>query len=318
MDYQAYRAAAFYLKNSMSPRGYDIHVSAKYGFKLEQIELTRYMQRTVEHPELKTGLGHVLWDWLLNFRGDDDTEFEHKPPHHQETVHVKLGGLRGTCSLSIIADAGSTVSAAIRALLDLGKVPIRPRTPPPKEGEPDERDRHCRLITPHIITNALSIATMVSESRHATSIGLTLIGGRFQPDLSSISGDMTDQCLRSWGGSGTWKSHLAIIGTTGCWAQPTGSVGFACEDLDEARLKATLLDMAFFRVIIMHSSKLTDPPAGNIFAPLSSAAVDLLVIDDGNSTGARQAVSELSLKADKAGVAVLTLKTQPPKPGRKT
>lgn len=309
VDYQSYRKAALLLKCSLLPHGYDIHVSTKHGFKLEQVKLTRFMQRSSERLEVKIGLGYILWNWMLNVRPEEEVEFQCKATH-QSLVLGKLASLRQRVMLSIIADAGSSVTNAIRALLDVDSVPIRPRLREPEENEPDERDQQCRFITPHIITNALSIATMVANSKHADSIGLTLVGGGFHPDLSSICGSMTNQCLDSWGGSGTWKSDIAVIGTTGCWSHPTGTVGFACDDLEEAKLKGRWLDMAFFRVVIMDSSKMDAPPSGNIFAPLSSTAIDLLVIDDGKSTGAQDKVSNLRRKADKAGVSVLTLKTE--------
>jgi len=309
VDYQSYRKAAFLLKCSLCPHGYDIHVSTKHGFKLEQVKQTRYMQRSGEHLEVKLGLGYILWSWLLNIRPEEELEFQYKATHQSRMV-AKMAGLRQRIVLSIIADAGSSVTNAIRALLDIETVPIRPKLSGPRGDEEDEREQQCRFVTPHIITNALSIAAMVANSKHADAIGLTLVGGGFHPDLSSICGSMTNQCLDSWGGSGTWKSDIAIIGTTGCWAHPLGTVGFACDDLEEAKLKARWLEMAYFRVVIMDSSKMDAPPSGNIFAPLSSTAIDLLVIDDGKSSGAEEKVANMRREADKGGVAVLTLKTE--------
>lgn len=311
----AYRAAAYYLKNFMCPRGFDISVY-KDGLELQQVELTSYMQRTSEQPELKTGLGYVLWNWLLNIRPRDQVDFEHESRHYHEQVLSKLAALRDRAMISVIADAGSTVHAVVHALLDVGPIPITPRIAPPRKGEPDERDKQCRFITPHIVTNSLSIATMIAESKYADSIPMTLIGGRFDPHRSSIAGPMTDQCVLSWGGSGSWMCDLAIIGTTGSWPQANGTIGFACEDSDEAQLKATLLKMAFFRIVVIDSSKIKRPPSGRIFAPMSATAIDLLVMDDGHSTGAKEEVDALSAKANKAGVSLLVLKTASIKSGR--
>src|SRR5260370_188673 len=69
VDFETYSKAAFYLKNSMCPRGFDVHVSkTKRRFMLEEIETTSYMQRFAEQPDLKTGLGCILWDFLLSIR----------------------------------------------------------------------------------------------------------------------------------------------------------------------------------------------------------------------------------------------------------
>ena len=85
---------------------------------------------------------------------------------------------------------------------------------------------------------------MVSESNQVEAIGLPVLGGRSNPDLSSNLGDMANQFLRSCGASEMGKSELAIVGTAGCWPLPTGAVGFACEDRDEAQLKAKLAGWA--------------------------------------------------------------------------
>jgi len=299
---ESYRQAAYYLKTHMSPRGFEVHVT-KQGVMLERIKLPSFLKRTEEFPELKYGLGCVLWKWLLNV--GTDPAFTCKASH-QETVATKVARLRDKPVITMIADAGSSTTAAIRALLDVESIPIRPASNNEQEG-------HCRFITPVIITNALSIASLVSESKHADTIALRLIGGTFHPDLSSICGSMTHQCLQSWGGGGSWKSDLALIGTTGCWPHPSGTLGFACDDFEEARLKGALLDMAFFRIIIMHSSKLTAAKAGNLFAPLSPSLIDLVVVDDGNWTGNTAQVAELRCQAANAGVAVVTLQTERPK-----
>ena len=309
VDDVSYRKAAYYLKNFMCPRGFDVVVSSKEGLMLKEVELTRYMQRTAEYPDLKAGIGYILWDWLLNIRPEDEREFEHEAWHCGETVKNKLAVLREKSTLSLIADAGSTTHVTIRALLDNGPIPLMPRIQRPRNGEPDERETQCRFITPQIITNSLSIATMVAEYKYTGAIRLHLIGGKFSPPLSSISGSMTDQCLLAWGASGTWKCDLAIVGTKGCWPLPVGMLGFASEDADEAYLKATLLKMAFFKVIVMDSSKLKGNPAGNVFAPVSSAEIDLVVIDDGHLTNATKEVLEFSEKSSRAGVGMLVLKS---------
>jgi DeoR/GlpR family transcriptional regulator of sugar metabolism len=307
---QTYRAAALYLKSFMCPRGYDVHVSTKHGFRLEEINRTRYAQRTLEHPKLKLGLGYVLWDWLLNIDANEEERLEHSASH-QEQVLTKLGSLRSKTILTIIADTGSTVGAVVRAPLNVNSIPIVPRIFDDASEGGNHRETQSRFITPHIITNGLSIATMVSESRHANAITLSIIGGRFQPEFSSICGRMADQCLEAWGGGGTWKCDLAMLGTTGCWTHPDGVLGFSSDGDEEARIKARLLEMAFFRVVVMDSSKLTASPSGNIFASLSAAALDLVVIDDGNTTDTRENVVQFSTAAERAGVTVLTLKTKP-------
>lgn len=339
---EAYRKAALLLKNSnMCPRGFELHFSRKNGTViLEPSRTPSFLDREEEHPELKAGLGFALWHRLLHIRRLSSSERKSNQAPTRNTqeqeytysaiapgrVATKIARLRDQPVLSVLVDAGSTTTAAVRALLDVDSIPIRPENnhhPNDKQKKEEERQQgdhagQCRFITPVITTNALSIATMISESKHADTIGLRLIGGNFHSDLSSICGSMTDQCLCAWGGGGSWKSDLAIIGTTGCWGHPSGALGFACDNFEESRLKATLLEMAFFRVIIMDSSKLKASVRGNLFAPLSSTFIDLVVTDDGRTTGAEQEVSDLHNQAAQEGVATVILTTESSKaPGKK-
>jgi len=212
-------------------------------------------------------------------------------------VAEKLAAIRGVTAPAIIVDSGSTTTANIHSLLTVGGMPM-------KLGPEDAP----WFVTPTIVTNAPGIVYAVCKSKYGDRIPLWIIGGVFHPELWSTCGSVTEQSLQCWGAC-AWKAEVALIGTTRCFAH-AGAIGFACDNREEAQLKAKLLQMGCLRVIIMDSSKLLPPEAGHLFAPLSSSSVDLLVTDDGKATGAHEKVNRPRVQADKAGVAVITLETK--------
>lgn len=109
------------------------------------------------------------------------------------------------------------------------------------------------------LTNSLDIAQRLSHNPAHTVI---LVGGRVQPNRDSLDGQMTANMLERIG----MRVHKAFISCDGVNA----AQGFACNDIDEARAKASMVTCAD-TVIMLAPSQVIGKPALMSFASLNQA-----------------------------------------------
>lgn len=201
----------------------------------------------------------------------EKTFFQNNWQHNkkiQDNLTRKRAILRNRTVLSMLVDAGTTNQQLMENFLADTKFPLKVST-----------DAGIRKINPSIITNSISVAHMISERRDRRSLTLTILGGVERPDRRSITGDLALSWARSIRAHGT--IDLSIIGTTGIRQSSDGLMGVYMDHDVECELKGEFLQMAEFRIVICDSSKLLMGSYIHIFAAVTRANVDLIVMDDG-------------------------------------
>jgi DeoR/GlpR family transcriptional regulator of sugar metabolism len=286
-------------------RGHRLTIGRDYA-RIERSAMTVLEERTAQRVQTKRRLGIVLWQALFGVDLEGQRQGIEKVEVslvRHSTYVLKLEALRRKMSVNIMIDAGSSTSIAVEELLGVDSVPIHVKT---DDGSP-------KLFHPRFITNSLAIAKVVTESRHYNSIEVRLIGGDLRVDRGSICGTLTEICLAGW----NMRADLSIVGATGFRVDYKGAPCFGCDDVSEARLKGAMLELGWFRVILLDSSKLKAPEVSSVFAPLSSDLIDLVVIDDGSEINAQEQVQDFLRQASAAGVHTLLLKTESKETGKK-
>lgn len=295
--------ALSHLKEELQPKEI---VRSRDMISLRYIAQTAYDRRAIRSSKTKAALGRALWAYLY------PNLFTKSPPVFEAfeapAIKEKLATLRRRNQLFFAADAGTTTLHAIKALLELKETPIKISIDPSNTSVEDAIDNE-RFVEPVLLTNSLPIINAVGESEtHRNSFIVEVIGGTHRVNRNCNTGALADLWLRVCCAQGLIGIlDLVIIGASGIFL-PHGddatSGTAACDDPQEAGLKAKLLEMASgdsfghpggIRTLIFHAAKVGFPEARCRFAALSSAGVDLVVVDKGlkGDPVCRQKVQEL-------------------------
>lgn len=285
------------------------------------------------YPDIKKNLGAILWHFLFNLALPPTVQIS-RHSRLSKNLNRKIPALQRKSTVSIAVDAGSTTEYAISQLLEVPQIPIKVQLKkgalPVRDDDTEEITKDLyRFIVPTITTNSISIANVVIDSPHRRQIQMRLVGGELRLSRKSICGSLSELCMQQW----NTRMDVALIGTTSFLPSTITSVipadqhpafpAFACDDVSEAWLKASFLERSWLRILILDSGKLLKHEGTSVFAPLSNAAIDLVVIDDGSQVDAergiseesedsvRRAVQEFLHLAAIADVPVIVLKTPP-------
>lgn len=270
------------MKSEPCPLPGGVLTVGKLSARLDRSE-TVLEYREKENPEAKESIGRVVWKLLFTDAVISDDQLA--PTNGQNIqgrgfscwlthpVKEKVLALRHQPLVTVLFDAGSTVRAVAREFGHLSEVPLRVQV----GTKGNVRDSLVRF---NFISNSVKIIEQLSNSTHRKEIGLTIIGGDVRTDRLSVCGLSSQVFLDECIGGG----DVAVIGTTGYGGSENGRSSFFCDNLEEARLKTSLLDRVSLRTLVIDSSKLAgDRPVTRAFADLSSGCIDLIFVDDGKS-----------------------------------
>ena len=303
-------------KTELEGEGFDIEHLGVDHLIINDAQSSSADDRKQQNKDIKAQLGAALWEWLL---GIDLSEF--KPFKNgatlkgsaAEKVAAKMRALRRKSEVSISIDAGTTTQAVVEALLSSESFPLQiPSSHQPSDNPLDRVgfEEGITFMSPRIFTNSITIAQTVSRKalshRSLRDIDVSIIGGKIRFARGSIVGTYARTALESW----KTTTDVSVIGTTGFINDYVGRPSFACDDLAEAQMKSHLLSNAWFKTVILDSSKLEGRKVSSVFVPVSAAALDLIIIDDGSRTEQTERVNGLALKAEQFGVACLIVKTK--------
>jgi DeoR/GlpR family transcriptional regulator of sugar metabolism len=272
------------MKRSIAKTGAVLTVGKDYAV-LQDGNPTVMEERAKLFKDIKIGLGKVLWRLLFNLGSIAySCDFT-------ESLLKKLSALDRKSLITCLIDSGSTTRAVLDPLLATNRMPFRVEHP----------DKNHHLVSLRVITNCPSILIDVYKSKHGRLIELISVGGAVRVERESSCGILTEMALQAWSITG----DVAVVGTTGYRGGQ-----FACDDIEEARLKIKFLEMATgLRVIVFDSSKLRSSDLLKTFATLSPAIVDLIVTDDGGGSNCQSEVEDLRNEASAAKVAMAVLNT---------
>ncbi len=310
------------------------------GVRVSATRGSMFERRILQNQENKRRMAEILWPYLFDgtsFKSPNDVEVTEYVPagvqHARECYNVrrsaielwkrplssvgidrKIRILRRRSSIVIALDAGSSTLAACRALLASKAIPFETFSP---ENSLDQSARivseDCaRSVLPTILTNSIPLAQEISNSKYPYQINLRLIGGTERPGRRAICDAAALLWLDACQSAGTFAMiDLGIIGSTGYVEGLDDTPLAACDNGDELRLKAKLLDMSKFRIVIFDSAKLSFSEGASYFTRLTSPSVDLVVTDDGKTHGTEAEVERMCDTLTANGVAVLVASGSP-------
>jgi DeoR/GlpR family transcriptional regulator of sugar metabolism len=302
VTWSAIKATLQQMRRMQQPAGTKLIVGDKEAY-LSRVSETVIEQRERQRPTTKSRLGQLLWKVLFEVDAGPQPlgRGEYQAGPWSGPLKDKIARLRSKSPVVLI-DAGSTTKAVVAQLLEMERIPFEVNL----GGRGPEQE--YKLVAPRIVTNSPPIAELISNSdKHRREIKVSLVGGDYRPDHKAVCGSVTQLFLEH---SLNLLGDLAVIGATG-YREGTAGVGasFCCDDFDERNLKASFLQMAWFRVLVLDSTKLRYPELHSPFAPLSPSTIDLVLIDDGVEVGLAKQVSLFLGEAKRAGVATAILKT---------
>jgi DeoR/GlpR family transcriptional regulator of sugar metabolism len=296
------------------------------------------MQRNVSQ---KRAIAAALWHWLFDFPlaaklspQECWTGFNtiKQNDRIKERMERKRSILRSRINPAIVIDAGSTNTVAItRFLATATSIPFLIKEHKKDFREVEKREEaatstrsriennshvdtkediwYYRLIAPLFLTNSIVIADKIARSEFRQSIILRVIGGTDRPERRSICGELSLLWLRACDQDGKMVSvDLAIIGATGVDNKRFEIPVLGCDAAEEASLKARLLAMSQFRIVLFDSDKLVKGGSSSMFAAISEGDVDLIVSDVGTDRPTERAVDTLARACNENGVGLLLAK----------
>ncbi|HWB06705.1 MAG TPA: hypothetical protein VG796_27015 [Verrucomicrobiales bacterium] len=271
-----------------------------------------YESRKAENPELKNKIADAALFRLFGVRPREPVQstltFPAKIPGESRDIRHKLRALNAKSEVTIHIDAGSTTGAVMRQMLQAGSFPLR-TFPGGDQTNTPHGGPHERLLIPRIISNSQPMAEEVFHSPHRYFFEFNLIGGSLRPRHGSYCGPLSMMALKSWE---HLRGDVSIIGASGFQATAHGAPAFACDHFPESQMKAALLAHGWLRSVIFDSSKLDHTLPKNPFALLTAKELDLVITDDGKTTGSEHQIESFVNASFEAGVAVLLVSSDDP------